>query len=107
PAGPVRAGLTRREQACAGDYVLLSAAEPVVAEALPRRAHLVRHAAGHRTEPQTLAANMDEVFVTVAADRGVSLGRIERFLALVWESGTIPGVVLTKAPLLAPERAPP
>ena len=107
PAGPVRAGLTRREQACAGDYVLLSAAEPVVAEVLPRRSQLVRHAAGNRTEPQTLAANMDEVFVTVAADRDVSLGRIERFLALVWESGTIPVVVLTKGDLLPPGAAAP
>jgi hypothetical protein len=33
PAGPVRAGLTRRERACAGDYVLLSGIEPLVAEA--------------------------------------------------------------------------
>jgi ribosome biogenesis GTPase / thiamine phosphate phosphatase len=107
PAGPVRAGLTRREQACAGDYVLLSAAEPVVAEVLPRRSQLVRHAAGNRTEPQTLAANMDEVFVTVAADRDVSLGRIERFLALVWESGAVPVVVLTKGDLLPPGAAAP
>lgn len=107
PAGPVRAGLTRREQACAGDYVLLSAAEPVVAEVLPRRSQLVRHAAGNRTEPQTLAANLDEVFVTVAADRDVSLGRIERFLALVWESGAVPVVVLTKSDLLAPGAAAP
>ena len=83
PAGPVRAGLTRREQACAGDYVLLSAAEPVVVEVLPRRSQLVRHAAGNRTEPQTLAANMDDVFVTVAPARDVCLGRIERFARLI------------------------
>lgn len=107
PAGLVRAGLTRREQACAGDYVLVSAHEPVVAEVLPRRSQLVRHAAGNRTEPQTLAANMDEVFVTVAADRDVSFGRIERFLALVWESGAVPVVVLTKSDLLAPGAAAP
>ena len=105
PAGPVRAGLTRRAQACAGDYVLLSATEPVVAEVLPRRSQLVRHAAGNRTEPQTLAANIDDVFVTAAADRDVSLGRIERFLALVWESGAAPVVVLTKSDLLPPGAA--
>src|SRR5215831_13854421 len=107
PGGPVRAGLSRREQACAGDYVLISTTEPVVAEVLPRRSQLVRHAAGNRTEPQTLAANIDDVFVTVAADRDVSLGRIERFLVLVWESGAAPVVVLTKSDLLPPGAAAP
>ena len=106
-AGPVRAGLPRREQACAGDYVLVAATEPVVIEVVPRRSQLVRHAAGNRTEPQTLAANMDDVFVTVAADRRVSPGRIERFLALVWESGAVPVVVLTKSDLLPPSAATP
>jgi len=107
PGGPVRAGLPRREQACPGDYVLVSTTEPVAAEVLPRRSQLVRHATGNRTEPQTLAANIDDVFVTVAADRDVSLGRIERFLALVWESGAVPVVVLTKSDLLPPGAAAP
>ena len=107
PAGPARVGLPGREQACAGDYVLISPAEPVVAEVLSRRSQLVRHAAGHRTEPQTLAANMDDVFVTVAADHDLPLPRIERFLALVWESGAMPVVVLTKSDLLPPGAAEP
>ncbi len=102
PAGPLRAGAGRHE-ACAGDYVLVSAADPaapVVAEVLPRRSELVRHAAGNRTQPQTLAANVDDVFVIVTAAAGVSLSRIERFLALAWESGATPVVVLTKSDLL-------
>jgi ribosome biogenesis GTPase len=79
----------------------------VVAEVLPRRTALVRHAAGKRTEPQILAANMDEVFITVAADHGLPLGRIERYLALAWESGAPPVVVLTKRDLLDPAAAGP
>ena len=103
PAGQLRAGLGGLAPVCAGDFVLVSAADPaapVVTEVMPRRSALVRHAAGNRTLPQTLAANMDDVFVTVTADRDVSLARIERFLALVWESGAAPVVVLTKADLL-------
>jgi ribosome biogenesis GTPase / thiamine phosphate phosphatase len=110
PAGPLRAGSGRHEPACAGDYVLVSVADPaapVVAGVLPRRSALVRHAAGNRTEPQTLAANVDEVFVTVTARRELRLTRIERFIALAWESGATPVLVLTKADLLPPGAAGP
>jgi ribosome biogenesis GTPase / thiamine phosphate phosphatase len=106
PAGPLRAGLRRGEQVCAGDWVLTSLADPAapaVTEVLPRRTALVRHAAGNQTVPQILAANVDDVFVTVAADRGLRLTRVERFLTLVWESGATPVVVLTKSDLLAPD----
>lgn len=116
PAGTVRASLGRGERACAGDWVLLDSSElsgpsgvqkPAVAEILPRRSALVRHAAGNQTQPQTLAANIDDVFITVAADRDVSLSRVERFLALVWESGAMPVVVLTKRDLLPAQHAGP
>jgi ribosome biogenesis GTPase len=107
PAGPVRATVPLAERVCAGDWVLARLTDPVVTEVLPRRAALVRHAAGKKAEPQTLAANVDDVFITVAADRGVSLGRIERFLALAWESGATPVVVLTKRDLLARSAATP
>jgi len=105
PAGQLRAGAGRGEPACAGDYALVDPAAPagpVVAALLPRRSALVRHAAGNRTEPQTLAANADDVFVTVAADRGLRPAKLERFLALAWESGAAPVVVLTKSDLLPP-----
>jgi ribosome biogenesis GTPase len=105
PDGQLRAGLGSAAPACAGDFVLVSVSDPaapVVTEVLPRLSSLVRHAAGNRTQPQTLAANMDDVFVTVTAGRDVSLTRIERFLALAWESGATPVVVLTKADLLPP-----
>lgn len=103
PDGQLRTTLPRGEQICAGDWVLVTpGAAPAVTEVLPRRTELVRHAAGGKTQAQTLAANIDEVFITVASDRSLSLTRIERFLAIVWESGATPVVVLTKSDLLAP-----
>jgi ribosome biogenesis GTPase / thiamine phosphate phosphatase len=105
PAGPLRTTLPPTETVCAGDWVLVCPADPVVAQVLPRRTAVSRHAAGKKTQAQTLAANVDDVFITVAADRGVSLDRIERFLALAWESGATPVVVLTKRDLLAPDAA--
>jgi ribosome biogenesis GTPase len=102
PAGPVRVTVPPAEQVCAGDWVLARLTDPAVTEVMPRRATLTRHAAGKQTVSQTLAANVDDVFITVAADRGVSLDRVERFLALAWESGATPVVVLTKRDLLDP-----
>jgi ribosome biogenesis GTPase len=107
PAGPVRATVPPAGQVCVGDWVLARLTDPVVTEVMPRRATLARHAAGKQTVSQTLAANIDDVFITVAADRGVSLDRVERFLALAWESGAAPVVVLTKRDLLAPDAAKP
>jgi ribosome biogenesis GTPase / thiamine phosphate phosphatase len=110
PAGQLRAALGHTELPCSGDWVLINVADPsspAVARVLPRRTALVRHATGNQSVPQTLAANMDDVFVTVAADRDVSLGRIERFLTLVWESGASPVVVLTKSDLLPPDAGAP
>ncbi len=48
---------------------------------------------------QVLAANIDTVFVVHPIEDGANLRRIERELALAWESGAIPVVVLTKADL--------
>jgi ribosome biogenesis GTPase len=107
PAGPLRTALSPTEPVCAGDWVLVRPSDPVVTQVLPRRTTVARHAAGKTTQAQTLAANVDDVFITVAADRGVSLDRIERFLALAWESGATPVIVLTKRDLLAPDAATP
>jgi len=47
-----------------------------------------------------LAANVDVAVVTEGLHPEPDLGRIERFLALAWESGATPLVVLTKADLV-------
>ena len=46
-----------------------------------------------------LAANVDVVFVVEPLDRPLRLSRIDRALAMVWETGAVPLVVLTKADL--------
>ncbi len=47
---------------------------------------------------QVLAANVDRVFVTAPADR-LSMARVEREVAIGWDSGAEPVVLLTKADL--------
>ncbi|WP_129308295.1 ribosome small subunit-dependent GTPase A [Streptomyces sp. L2] len=63
---------------------------------LPRSSAIVRRAPGSRGEPQALATNVDTILNVVAADRDIQISRLERFLAMSWESGATPAVVLTK-----------
>jgi ribosome biogenesis GTPase len=46
-----------------------------------------------------LAANVDIVFIVTARGGDLNLPRIERYLALVRESGAAPVIVLNKADL--------
>lgn len=86
-----------------GDWVairLLPQGDQAIIEAvLTRRTELSRQSAGERTEQQVLAANVDVVFIVMAADHDYNLARLERYLAMVWESGAEPVVVLNKIDL--------
>ncbi|MFD5478671.1 ribosome small subunit-dependent GTPase A [Streptomyces hawaiiensis] len=87
---------------CTGDWV---AVEPggnprYVRTYLPRRTAFVRSTSSQRSEGQILAANVDHAVIAVSLAAELDLGRIERFLALAWESGAQPVVVLTKADLV-------
>lgn len=70
-------------------------------EVLPRRTKFSRQAAGNRTGEQVIAANVDTVFVVTSLNQDLNARRIERYLALVWESGARPVVLLTKSDLCA------
>jgi ribosome biogenesis GTPase len=89
---------------CVGDWLVLRSWSDgrVTAEAvLPRRTAFVRAAVTPGASyGQVLAANVDVAVVTEGLHPEPDLGRIERFLALAWESGATPLVVLTKADLV-------
>jgi ribosome biogenesis GTPase / thiamine phosphate phosphatase len=88
---------------CTGDWV---AVEPeghtprYVRAYLPRRTAFVRSTSSGRSEGQILAANVDHAVIAVSLAGELDLARIERFLALAWQSGAQPVVVLTKADLV-------
>jgi ribosome biogenesis GTPase len=88
---------------CTGDWAAVDPAggEPRYVRAyLPRRTAFVRSTSSKRSEGQVLAANVDHVVVAVSLALEIEYARIERFLALAWESGAQPLVVLTKADLV-------
>jgi ribosome biogenesis GTPase / thiamine phosphate phosphatase len=93
---------------CVGDWVLAQApsggAEGGVAQihrVLKRRTQFSRKAAGVETIEQVIAANVDTVFLIQSLNRDLNVRRLERYLALLWESGAEPVIVLSKADLCA------
>lgn len=67
---------------------------------LPRRSAIVRRApADHSRASQTIAANVDIVFIVTSLNAELNLRRVERYLAVAWESGALPVVILSKADL--------
>lgn len=88
---------------CTGDWAMVREWPdgPTTVEAvLPRRTAIVRAAVAGTSQGQLLAANVDVAAVVVALHPEPNLGRLERLLALGWESGAQPLVVLTKADLV-------
>ncbi|MFI6103387.1 ribosome small subunit-dependent GTPase A [Streptomyces sp. NPDC051310] len=87
---------------CTGDWAAVETnGNPrYVRACLPRRTAFVRSTSSSRSEGQILAANVDHAVIAVSLAVELDLGRIERFLALAWESGAQPLVVLTKADLV-------
>ncbi|MCU1589637.1 MAG: rsgA [Frankiales bacterium] len=87
-----------------GDWLAVTDTEIVAL--LPRRTLLARGASSGTSTAQPLAANVDVVLICAGLTGAPPVRRIERLLALSWESGATPVVVLTKADLCAdPEAA--
>lgn len=86
-----------------GDWVIISGGaidDPVLIEAvLPRTSALERGAVGRMTQAQVLATNFETVLICVPADAPPNPRRIERQLAMVWNSGATPVLVVTKSDL--------
>lgn len=87
-----------------GDWVFVD--DAVVTAVIPRKNILSRGESGARgsrtgatTREQAIAANLDAVFIVCGLDRDFNLRRIERYLALIYNCGLSPVVVLTKADL--------
>jgi ribosome biogenesis GTPase / thiamine phosphate phosphatase len=93
---------TRSELPAVGDWVAMEAIganRAMINQVLPRRSKISRKVAGREVEEQVIAANIDTVFIVSALTQEFNLRRIERYLALVWESGAQPVIVMNKADL--------
>ena len=98
------ASLGSRTRPCTGDWVAAALpADPgglaLIHHVLERRTCFSRQEAGTRTAEQVVASNVDTVFLVQSLNQNFNIRRIERYLALLWESGAEPVVVLSKADL--------
>lgn len=94
----------------AGDWVVVRPQDGLdvlpIEAVLERDGAITRSRSGEPSDLQVLAANVDVVFVVHHLAGEPNLRRIERELALAWDSGAVPVLILTKADLAAaPERA--
>lgn len=99
PAVQAEAAVEPERQPCVGDLVVLGslAERDAVVELLPRRTAVVRASVlPGSSQRQVLAANIDVLAVCEPCFPDPDLARIERLLALAWESGAQPVVLLTK-----------
>lgn len=86
-----------------GDRVLIKeeSDRAVIHYVLPRKSVLQRKQVGSSADMQILATNVDTMFIATSANRDLNFQRIERYLAVAFESGATPILLLTKADICA------
>ena len=93
----------RAEFPAVGDWVLASTrseeGRATIHRVLNRKSKFSRKIAGKKTEEQIVAANVDVVFIVSSLNSEFNLRRLERYVALAWESGAQPVIVLNKSDL--------
>jgi ribosome biogenesis GTPase len=104
-AGDVRASAANRfvrddDLPGVGDWVGLDLDSGLIEALLPRRTSISRKEVWQATREQILAANVDVAFLVQALPLDFNMRRLERYLAMAWESGAQPVVLLTKTDLV-------
>jgi len=82
-----------------GDWVGIDLTTNLIEALLPRRTSISRKEVWQATREQILAANVDVAFLVQALPLDFNPRRLERYLAMAWESGAQPVVLLTKTDL--------
>jgi len=82
-----------------GDWCLLTPELDKPSRMLERTSLIQRKAASEETALQLMAANVDILLIVSSCNADFNLSRLERYLALAFESGVLPVVVLTKIDL--------
>lgn len=85
--------------ATVGDWLLLNRDRPRASRVLARKSLIKRRAPGTGREVQPIAANIDTAFIVTSCNRDFNVARLERYIALAFEAGIDPVIVLTKTDL--------
>lgn len=82
-----------------GDWLLLDPDHPGRSRLLDRKSLFKRRAPGHDRSTQLIAANVDTVFIVSSCNHDFNVARLERYIALAFEAGVDPVIILTKSDL--------
>ena len=88
-----------RADATVGDWLLIDRELPSASRVLERKSLIKRRAAGHDRSVQLIAANLDTAFIVTSCNLDFNVARLERYVALAFEAGVTPVILLTKADL--------
>jgi ribosome biogenesis GTPase len=104
-SGDLRASAANRlvkadELPAVGDWVGVDLETMHVEVVLERRTSISRKEVWQAIREQVLAANVDVAFLVQALPLDFNVRRLERYLAMAWESGAQPVVLLTKVDLV-------
>jgi ribosome biogenesis GTPase len=75
----------------------------IIHDILPRKSLIKRKTAGKKVDLQLIAANIDKAFVIQSLDSNYNLRRLERYLAMIYESDIRPIILLSKSDLITSE----
>lgn len=82
-----------------GDWIALDRSTMRLVALYPRTSLFKRRNAGNTSRSQSILANVDTVLIVTSANPDFNVARLERYLALAFEAGVTPVVVITKADL--------
>ncbi|WP_331488176.1 ribosome small subunit-dependent GTPase A [Chakrabartyella piscis] len=86
-----------------GDFVMVTCdtnnSNAIIHHVLTRKSVFLRTAVGVSGQAQSIAANIDTVFICMSLNHNFNLSRLERYLSVAWDSGATPVILLTKADL--------
>jgi len=86
-------------EATVGDWLLLDEARPGSCEVLERKSLIKRRAPGSDRQVQLIAANIDTAFIVSSCNQDFNVARLERYIAVAFEAGVSPVIILTKSDL--------
>lgn len=96
----------REDFPAVGDWVAVKMFPPemaIIYRILPRYSLIKRQASGRLADIQLIAANVDIVFIVMAAGRDFNINRLERYITICNEADVRPVIIFSKTDLLQPD----
>lgn len=100
--GKLRKDLPKEAWPAVGDWVECSLEKDyaMIEYIYPRKTKISRKVSGKTSQEQVIAANADTIFLVVSLYEDFNARKIERYLALIAESGAKPVIILNKVDMV-------